>query len=300
MFPKNFWTKFTNKDKYQDLKNKEKIENSALLFNKKYKSVIEEIQKKIIGQKNLNFLHSGHAADIVNVLPVIKELSKNHICNLYINVNKPLKFYYKHPAGDFFLNKKIFDMLKPLIKKQDYISKCEIYNNEKIDINFDLIRELPINILFDNTRYASIVTGVQPDLSLEFLTAESHNEYEDYIAIQRTFRYRNQFIDYEFLNNYKKLLFVGVKSEYDDLKSVIKNLEFYNCKDFYDMARVIKSSKFTIGNSSLAFPIAEGLKVPRLLEACPYFPAAQPHGKNGYDFYFQTQFENLVKQLNNN
>ncbi len=297
MFPKNFWTKFTNKDKYQDLKNKEKIENSALVFNKKYKSVIEEIQKKIIGQKNLNFLHSGHAADIVNVLPVIKELSKNHVCNLYIKVNKPIKFYYKHPAGEFFLNNKIFNMLQALIKKQNYVNEFKIFNNEKIDINFDLIRELPINILFDNTRYASIITGVQPDLNQEFLNAEHHEEYKGYIAIQRTFRYRNQFINYGFLNNYEKLIFIGVKNEYDDLKKIIKNLEFYECKDFYDMAKVIKSSKVTIGNSSLAFPIAEGLKVPRLLEACPYFPAAQPHGKKGYDFYFQNQFESLVEQL---
>ena len=63
------------------------------------------------------------------------------------------------------------------------------------------------------------------------------------------------------------------------------------------MAEIIRSSKFTLGNSSLAFPIAEGLKVPRLLEACPYFPAAQPHGKNAYDFYFQNQFESLFKYL---
>ena len=101
--------------------------------------------------KKLKFLHSGHAADIVNVLPVIKELSKNHVCNLYIKVNKPIKFYFKHPAGEFFLNNKIFNMLQVLIKKQNYVNEFKIFNNEKIDINFDLIRELPINILFDNT-----------------------------------------------------------------------------------------------------------------------------------------------------
>ena len=99
----------------------------------------------------------------------IKELSKNHVCNLYIKVNKPIKFYFKHPAGEFFLNNKIFNMLQALIKKQNYVNEFKIFNNEKIDINFDLIRELPINILFDNTRYASIITGVQPDLNQEFL-----------------------------------------------------------------------------------------------------------------------------------
>ncbi len=300
MFPRNFWTKFTNKAKYQEIKNKEKIKDTVRIFDKKYKLAIEEIQKKISTQNKLNFLHSGHAADIVNVLPVIKELSKKHSCNLYINLDKPLEFYLKHPAGSFFINKKIFSMLEPLMEKQNYINEFKIYNNEKIDINFDLIRELPINILLDNTRYASIITGVQPDLSLEFLNAEQHSEFRDYIAIQRTFRYRNQFINYDFLNKYDKLLFIGVKNEFEDLNKIVKNLKFYECKDFYDMAKIIKSSKFTIGNSSLAFPIAEGLKVPRLLEACPYFPAAQPHGKNGYDFYFQNQFEDLVSHLYKN
>ena len=54
---------------------------------------------------------------------------------------------------------------------------------------------------------------------------------------------------------------------------------------------MIKSSKLFIGNSSLGFDIAEGLKTPRLLEASPDFPARQVHGKNGFDFYFQTHFE---------
>ena len=64
------------------------------------------------------------------------------------------------------------------------------------------------------------------------------------------------------------------------------------------MAQIIKSSKFFIGNSSVGFPIAEALKTPRLLESCPYFPAALPHGKNAYDFYYQAHFEKFFKILN--
>ena len=296
---KNFLLKFIKKEEYQELKNQERIKNDKTIFEKKYKDKIDNIHKKIISKKSLNFLHSGHAADIVNVLPVLQELGKSHDCNLFININKPIKFYYKHPAGKNFLNKKLFDMLKPLISPQKYIKKFEIYNNQEIDINFDLIRDLPINILFDNTRYASTITGVHPDLTNKFIEAENYNEFKDYVAIQRTFRYRNQFIDYGFLNNFDKLLFIGIEEEFEDLKKIVKKLEFYNCKDFMDMAKIIKSSKLTLANSSIAFPIAEGLKVPRLLEACPYFPAAQPHGKLGYDFYFQSQFELLFEKLYN-
>ena len=81
------------------------------------------------------------------------------------------------------------------------------------------------------------------------------------------------------------------------MKKEVKNLNFYDCKDFLDMARIIKSSKLVVANSSIAFPIAEGLNKPRLLEACPYFPAAQPHGQNAYGFYFQPHFESLFNKL---
>ena len=70
-------------------------------------------------------------------------------------------------------------------------------------------------------------------------------------------------------------------------------------KDFLEMAQVIKSSKFFIGNQSVAYPMAEGLKVPRLLEAEPSFPVVQPIGKNAYDFYYQPHFEKFVSLLNN-
>ena len=75
-------------------------------------------------------------------------------------------------------------------------------------------------------------------------------------------------------------------------------MEIYNCRNFLEMARLIKSSKFFIGNQSIAYPMAEALKVPRLLEAEPLFPVVQPVGKNAYDFYYQPHFERFVKILN--
>ena len=74
-------------------------------------------------------------------------------------------------------------------------------------------------------------------------------------------------------------------------------MQFYDCKDFLEMAMIIKSSRLFIGNSSLGIDIAEALQIPRLLEACPYFPARQVHGKNAYDFYYQIHFEKFFKIL---
>ena len=303
MFLKKIWYKITDKKRYQELKFIENSKKAKIPLDINHEKQINLIQHKIENQDKLNFLHSGHAADIVNVLPVIKELSKNHECNLFINLDKPIKFYFKHPAGSIYLNEKIYTKLTPLLENQKYINKVEKFIDQEIDVNLDLFRDLPINLTFDNIRYASIVTGVQPDYNSPFLEVDDHSTLKNKVIIQRTFRYRNNFINYEFLNNYENLCFVGTKDEYEDLKSIVKNLEFYDCKDFLDMAKAVKSSKFVLANSSLTFPIAEGLNVPRLLEACPEFPAAQPHGKNSFTFYFQSHFEKFfdyLYKLNNN
>ena len=64
------------------------------------------------------------------------------------------------------------------------------------------------------------------------------------------------------------------------------------------MAQIIKSSKFFIGNECFAYSVAEGLKIPRLLEASPDFPVVFPSSDNGYDFYHQNHFEKFFKKLN--
>ena len=128
---------------------------------------------------------------------------------------------------------------------------------------------------------------------------DKHPTINDRIVIQRTFRFRNIYINYEFIKNYESALFVGIKEEYDDLKKQIPNLEFYEPKDFLEIAQIIKSSKFFIGNQSVCYPIAEALKVPRLLEASPEYPVVQPVGKDAFDFYFQPHFEKWFDYLYN-
>ena len=114
----------------------------------------------------------------------------------------------------------------------------------------------------------------------------------------RSLRRQNKFIDYSFLSNYEKIVFLGLKDEFDDLKIKIKNLEHYDSKDFLELAMIIKSAKLFIGNLSFGYALAEAIKVPRLLESGPNFPLVYPNGMNAYDFYFQSHFEDLVKKFN--
>ena len=216
----------------------------------------------------------------------------------YIQVNKKIPVeYHKHPANGYYIDDRMLNLFLPLAKKQSFINKVEKHKDQEIDIDLDIFRTLPVNICFNSPRWYFHITGVQVDLSSPYLEIDGHEKIKNKIIIHRTFRHRNQFINYKFLKQYDELVFIGTNDEYLDLKNEIPKLKLYKCKDFLEMAQIIKSSKFFIGNQSIAYPMAEALKVPRLLEAEPLFPVVQPIGKNAYDFYYQPHFEKFFKIL---
>ena len=131
-----------------------------------------------------------------------------------------------------------------------------------------------------------------------FLSVKPHNLIKNKIVIHRSPRYRNPYINYKFLNNTKNLLCIGLEDEFKNLRKEIDNLEFHDCKDFLEMAEIIKASKFYIGNMSFQYNMAEGLKISRLLEASPDFPVVFPVGPNAFDAYHQNHFEKFFANLN--
>ena len=287
------------KKKYQEFKYKKKSEDRIKYYNSKIYEKIVNIQKIIENKKDLSFLHSGHLGDIVYSFPVIKELSKNHNCNLYIQANKPMPLvYHNHPSGKVFLDKKTIKLALPLFKNQDFLNSVNIYNNEKIDINLDIFRDIPINMRFHSIRWYSHIVGTHVNMEDPFLSAKPHNSIKNKIILVRSSRYRNEYINYKFLKNTKNLLCIGLKSEYEDIKKEVHNLEFYDCRDFLEMAEIIKASKFFLGNLCFSYSIAEGLKIPRLLESNPDFPVVYPIGSNAFDFYHQNHFEKFFDILN--
>ncbi len=275
--------------------------------DKKYINIIEpkikEYHKIIKSKKTISFLHYGHLGDIINCLPIIKELSKEKVCNLFIQKNKEIPKHVvsrSHPFGEVYLSENSIRKMLPLLRNQKFINKVEIYNDEKIDIDLNFFRELPINFNIDSVRWYFHLVGCFPDLSKSYLQVPAHYNYKDYIVIMRSLRRQNKFIDYSFLSSYEKIVFIGLKNEFEILKKKIDNLEHYDSKDFLELASIINNAKIFIGNLSFGYALAEAIKVPRLLESGPNFPLVYPNGNKGYDFYFQSHFEDLVKNLYNN
>ena len=296
-FSTKLWYKFFNKEKYIDLKNEKRTSDRVKYYNSRIYVQILEIQKKIENNKELSFLHSGRLGDLIYSLATIKELSKSHKCRLYIQVEKPMLGPHDS-SRKTFINKRCGDLILPLLRNQNFLETANIYKDEKIDIDLDLFRDIPINHCFYSSRWFSHICGVNINVENTFLSVKPHDLIKNKIIVGRSSRYRNAYINYKFLKNTKNLLCIGLKDEFQDSKKDINDLEFHECKDFLEMAEIIKASKFFIGNMSLQYIISEALKVPRLLEASPDYPVAFPVGSNAFDAYHQNHFEKFFRYLN--
>ena len=225
---KKFWFRVTKNPRYFEYKLELKDQKYLKRCNNGFLETIAKIEESIKNKSELNFKHSGHIGDLVYALPVIKELAKTKKCNFFVNVNHSLGgSYYKHPSGNIMISDRSFSILLPLLKSQDYISEAKKWENEPIDIDLDLFREFPFSSDFHSIRWFFHIVGKQIDMTLPYLSLNKIEKYKDTIVVVRTFRGRNPIIDYRFLQKKSNILFLGIKSEYDDFVKLVPNAEFY-------------------------------------------------------------------------
>jgi hypothetical protein len=243
------------------------------------------------------FKHAGNPGDLIHALPTVLALQSHLPNHFYLHLGQK-GGDTKHPLGGVTLNQKIAEMLIPLLEAQPYFDKVGIYENQPIDYNLDLFRELPLNLYAgDISRWYFYVFNVNYDLSKPWLSVSPDNQYNNAIVWARSERYFNPHFDYSFLKKYKSVIFVGIEQEYKRMKAVVPNLVWQPVNNFLEMAQIIAGAKLFIGNQSLPYSLAEAMKVPRILEGCYYAPTVVIHGENGYDAYFQKNLEAKVQEL---
>jgi hypothetical protein len=124
---------------------------------------------------------------------------------------------------------------------------------------------------------------------------------EGKILINRTERYNNVLISYNFLKKYEnKVMLVGLPNEHEVFckqnKLDIPRLEV---ADYLEIAMALKSCKVYIGGQSSIFQVAESLKIPRILEVCNSIPNVIGSGPGFYDFLTQRNLEYYCEKLFN-
>jgi hypothetical protein len=256
----------------------------------------------------ITFKHGGTSGDLIYWLACVKKAYERYgkKAVIYQWMNCPGFFYEgaSHPYKGVMMNDYAFDMLKPLLLAQPYIEDFRKWNGEPCMIDMDKVRTMKPLMPYGNIiKWLGYCYGdIMPDVSKAWIgkPSEPRLSAEGKIVINKTSRYSNQWINYFFLKKYEKdLLFVGLFDEYEAFQNRW-NLEIAYAGaggDFNDLAMTLNSCKFFIGNQSMCFAVAEAMKVPRILEVCPFAPNVDPVGGEAYDFMYQEFFEYHVKDL---
>lgn len=267
--------------------------------------------------KIASILHSFPAGDLLSILPGLKQVSKDSGCKwiIYQRVNQS---YGVHGA---YLNAKysIFDehgepvmmnlptlqALRPLLLAQDYIEDFREWDGESVDFNFDLLREGTTTMPGGSINRWPFY--IWPDMATDLSKPSLYVPLRDYpevkgrILINRTERYNNILISYNFLKQYgDRVMFVGLPSEHEVFCKHNKlNIPRLNASDYLEIAIALDNCKFYIGGQSSIFQVAELIKIPRILEVCNSIPNVIGSGPGFYDFLTQRSLEYYCDKLFN-
>lgn len=303
---KKTWWKFTNYERYKLYKHQLYYHNTYHRIHKftddNKDLTISDIFDNINNAGEINLVHSGNAGDIIYSLPVVKKLHEitGMPVNYMLKLNEPMEVPpgETHPLGKVMLDEAMAGSLTGLLDSQPYIDKTVIYEGQDVHLDLSSFRESGIELSMSNiARWNFYTTGINANLSEPWLNVEPNPDFSDSIVLARSSRYNNPLINYSFLSEYENIVFIGVRSEYEQMKKSIAGLQWRPVNNFLEMAEVINGSKLFIGNQSFPFSVAEGLKAVRILEVYPIIPNVIPEGADGYDFCFQKHFEYLVGAL---
>lgn len=243
-------------------------------------------------QKEISFYHSGNLGDIIFSLPAVKALGGG---NYYVSsAPNPKLPEISRPR---LMAKESVQQMVDFLKTQPYLKNVAVYNNESIDIDLDKWKLHAANGKHLILNYLELLS-VKTDLSRPWLENISPKYVND-IVIQYTGRWIKPVsrINWECLKRFeKKCVFIGYSEEHQNfLNSTGLSMERFPAKDILEIAQVIKGSRLFIGNQSLGFALAEGLKHPRIHEMNFSNPVNLPQSSNGFIFLNASLVEKLLQ-----
>lgn len=243
-------------------------------------------------------IHSGNGGDLIYSLPTVKALGIRHlILNVYRSPDPLRKLTYEMASG-----------LAPLLLAQEYLDRVSIVTAgvplEKAEpdcIGVDYILDQFRNENFSEMHLMQAharALHVEIDANEAFLTVpDSKLEESPDVVLSMTPRYRaltDEFIR-ELGMYFDRILVIGIPDEWRPVAGI--SAQVYKCRDFLELAQLIRTARLFIGNPSLPSAIAEGLKTPRIVDLPP-LANAFPVGPRGYVLpAHRADFYDMVRQL---
>lgn len=258
----------------------------------------------------LNVSHGGDSSDIVYGLALARRLAEAHSCQVSLYVPRDRPAQSGHAAEqvngrEFTMSQPAFDFLQPYLAMQPYVK--EVLFRSEADVPPGAVRLDPyrflqgLNVSAGNIAdFAGKIYGISVDASEAWLTARQGGEGGPrwLVTLGFSMRQRNAAIDYSFLAHIDGVRFVGLPEEYEDFRNrhALPNLIHHRCATAVELAEAIRAAHVFIGNQSLAFAVAEGLKVHRALESCELAPNVVPSGPGGGSFIYQSGLVSLLRK----
>jgi hypothetical protein len=280
--------------------------------------------------KTITYLHSCNAGDLIGALAGVREIYRKFGKKAIIYQELDVPGHYMpglvHSVKDdqgtqVTMNKKMFDMAKPLLLAQEYVEDFLVYNGEKIEVDLNVIRESILSVegkpsyIKAPEKFANIPNGALPgwpmlafppmacDISQPWIDTPGLTvNFQSYILINRTERYLNKLMNYSFLKKYEKeLLFTGTEREHFLFcKEFDLNFPRLGVDNFLELAEIMKMSLFFLGNQSFPWNLANAMGVPRIVEMFSQAPNCQPFvGKDNYGSYRPDHIEYYFDYLYN-
>lgn len=300
------------------------------------------LEKKPTRKKTINVRHYCNIGDQVASLIGLKKYyeltGKKSVYCQQLNVRARYYDGAIHPVmkdgQQVMCNEAIWELMKPLIKAQEYIADAQVYNGqplgvaedgEVIGIDFTVIRQhIFVNIPNQAIQQWLFIAfpDIAADISKAWITVPDKvnisncklkygatiksippNFFKNKCIVNFTERYRNEHMEYFFLKHYEtELVFSGTEKEHKLFcKQWGLKIPLLIVKDFLQLAFILKQSKFLLSNQSFLWNLAESIKHPRTLELCVGAPNCQAFvGEDSYGYLNQTgnvvYFETLMSK----
>ena len=235
-----------------------------------------------------SFKHSGTFGDLIYSLSVVKKMGGGDIDIAIGNIERCVAQYgYRpdevDPAHQGRFTDKDFDLLLPLLLRQDYINGVTKWypGDTDADVDLDRFRGVLFRGFEGNYVQAYHLTFELPFTPevLDEIWLEADARTIAPVVINRTFRYRcpNGTGSWQGLleqaNITQNGVFVGTPDEHEDFeKSTGFRVDYYPVQDFKELADVIAGADLFMGNQSAAYSIAMGLGKSSVLETIKIKP----------------------------
>ena len=213
-----------------------------------------------------SWLHGGDSGDVIYALAAMRAAGGGH---LYLTGFEGTR----EPMNDSKIQ-----FLAPLLAAQPYIEGVAMWGGEPIQRDFTAFRQR----MFRDTdlatqQWQSVLSETEPDVKTAWLSVPPLAKHGRPV-FARSQRYQNRNWEpfwRELKTSSPDAIFVGTFAEFDEFR----HGELCFARDALDLAQIINGASIFVGNQSLPFALAEGLKVGRILEPCPYlqnctFPGA--------------------------